>query len=71
MEPRVVSPCFFAVPLSVNGKTSKKSMAHREETARCAMLFFELLPFTDKTNMTLFWCVKASMCPRRVFWWGA
>ena len=36
--------------LSVNGKTSKKSMAHRGETAQSAMLFFEVLPFTDKKN---------------------
>ena len=34
--------------LSVNNKTSKKSMAHRGETARFVMLFFEVIPFTDK-----------------------
>ena len=34
--------------LSVNGKTSKKIMTHRGETTRSAMLFFEVLPFTNK-----------------------
>ena len=36
--------------LSVNGKASKKSMAHGGETTRSAMLFFEVLPFADKNN---------------------
>ena len=30
--------------LSVSGKSSKKSMAHRGEMTRSAMLFFEALP---------------------------
>ena len=37
---------------SVNVKTSKKSMTQRGEKAQCAMLFFQVLPFTDKTNTT-------------------
>ena len=34
--------------LLVDDKTSKKSMTHGGETARTVMLFFEVLPFTDK-----------------------
>ena len=36
--------------LSVNGKTLKKSMAHRGETTLSTVLFFEDLPFTDKND---------------------
>ena len=30
--------------------TSKKNMANRAETTRYVMLFFEVLPFTNKKN---------------------
>ena len=43
--------------LSVNGKSSKKSMAHRGETTRFTMLFFEVLLFTDKKRHDIFWFV--------------
>ena len=36
--------------LSVNGKTSKKSMAHRGETTQSTMLLFEVLQLTDKND---------------------
>ena len=49
----------FAVASSVNGKTSKISMAHRVVSSLCAMLFFQVLLFTDKNNATTFWCVSA------------
>ena len=39
--------------LSVNSKTLKKSIAHRGETTRSAMVFFEVLPFTDKNDAAL------------------
>ena len=45
--------------LLVKGKTSKKSMANRGETARSAMLFFEDLLVTDKKRRDGFRCVKA------------
>ena len=36
--------------LSVNAKTSKKSMVDRVISPRWAMFFFEVLPFTDKND---------------------
>ena len=51
------TPNEAALFLSVNGNTSNKSMAHCSETTRSAMLFFEVLPFTDKKQCDVVRCV--------------
>ena len=43
---------------SVNGQTSKKSMAHRGKIAQSAMLFVEVLLFTDNATAKRAWFVK-------------
>ena len=40
--------------LSVNGKSSKKSMANRSETTVSNMLFFEVLQFSLESDATVF-----------------
>ena len=43
--------------LSVNSKSSKKSMTDRVVSSRWAMLFFEILPYTYKKRGVIM-CVK-------------
>ena len=46
---------------SVNSKSSKESMADRVVSPRWAMLFFEILPITDKKRRGVVWCANALM----------
>ena len=44
------TPKTVASFLSVNSKSSKKSIIDRVVSPRWAMLFFDVLPFTDRKN---------------------
>ena len=54
--------CVYLKPsrpfLSVNSKSSKKSMTDHVVSPRCAMLYFEILPFTYQVRRGVVRCVK-------------